>query len=77
MAETRTKTVTIRLNEELHRRLKAKLAAEGTNFQQKVETLLHEYLEGPASQRNELRRRVELLRQTIHEYEPALRELAR
>jgi hypothetical protein len=71
------KTITIRLDEGLHRRLKTKLAAEGSNFQQKVEALLPEYLDGPASQRDEMKLRVELLRQTIHEYEPALRELAR
>jgi hypothetical protein len=71
------KTLTIRLEEAFHRRLKAKLASEGTNFQAKIETMLHEYVDGPAGDREEIARQVDLARDVIRRYSPALRELAR
>jgi len=72
-----SKTLTVRLEETFHRRLKAKLASEGTNFQAKIETMLHEYVDGPAEDREEVARQVDLARDVIRRYAPALRELAR
>ena len=71
------KTLTVRLEETFHRRLKAKLASEGTNFQAKIETMLQEYVDGPAEDREEIARQVELAREVMRRYSPALRELAR
>jgi hypothetical protein len=68
---------TIRLDKAFHQRLKAKLLTEGTNFQAKVLDLLQEYVDGPAVNRDEVRRQVELARQAMRRYAPAMRELAR
>ena len=72
-----SKTLTIRLEEKFHRRVKAKLASDGTNFQAKVEAMLHEYVEGPAEDRAEIARQVDLARDVMRRYSSALRELAR
>jgi plasmid stability protein len=71
------KTLTLRLDESLHRRLKTKLSAEGTTFQAKVEAILKEYVDGPAENREEMARQVALAREGMRRYAPALRELAR
>jgi len=69
--------MTVRLTDDLHRRLKMRLAEEGTNFQAKVEELLIEYLEGPAEDREEIARQVAIAREGMRRYAPAMRELAR
>ena len=71
------KTLTVRLDSNFHRRLKARLATEGTNFQAKVEALLREYVDGPAEQRDDIARQVEIAREAMRRYAPAMRELAR
>jgi hypothetical protein len=76
MAE-HSKTLTIRLEEAFHRRLKGKLLAEGTNFQSKVLAMLEEYVDGPAGEREEIARQVAAAREAMKRYAPALRELAR
>jgi hypothetical protein len=72
-----THSTTIRLNQEFYRRLKSKLAAEGTTFQGKVQALLEEYLDGPAAERDEIQRQVAAARAAMRRYAPAMRELAR
>jgi plasmid stability protein len=72
-----TKMMSVRLDGDLHRRLKVRLAAEGTNFQSKVEALLLGYLDGPETDRTEISRQVELAKEILQEYAPAMRELAR
>ena len=76
-AEKRAKTITIRLDEEFHRRLMARLASEGTKFQTKVEQMLEEYMNGRSADREEIARQVEIAREGMRRYAPALRELAR
>lgn len=71
------RATTIRLNEEFYRRLKAKLAVEGTTFQNKVQALLEEYVDGPAADREEIQRQVAAARAAMRCYAPAMRELAR
>lgn len=75
--QTTGKTLTLRLEGNFHRRLKTKLAAEGTSFQAKVESLLRDYVDGPTEEREALARQVELAREVMRQYAPALRELAR
>lgn len=72
-----SKTMTVRLNESFHRRLKAKLLADDTNFQAKVEALLEEYVDGPPAEREEIARQVAIAREAMRRYAPAMRELAR
>jgi hypothetical protein len=72
-----TKTLTIRLGQDFHRRLKAKLLADGTNFQAKVQALLQEYVDGSAREREEVARQVAIAREAMRRYAPAMRELAR
>ena len=69
--------MSVRLDCDLHRRLKMRLAQEGTNFQAKVEELLIRYLDGPEGDREEIARQVALAREIMQEYAPAMRELAR
>ena len=71
------KTLTIRLGESFHRRLRAKLLADGTNFQAKVQAMLQEYVDGPAGEREETARQVAIAREAMRRYAPAMRELAR
>jgi len=71
------KTLTIRLGENFHRRLKSKLLADGTNFQAKVQALLQDYVDGPAEDREEITRQVAIAREAMRRYAPAMRELAR
>ncbi len=71
------RTVTIRLDENFHRRLKAKLLADGTNFQTKIDALLKEYVDGPIEDRESIARQVAIAREAMRRYAPALRELAR
>ena len=71
------KTLTIRLGETFHRRLRAKLLADGTNFQVKVQTMLQEYVDGPAEEREEIARQIAIAREAMRRYAPAMRELAR
>ncbi len=71
------KTLTIRLDENFHRRLKSKLLADGTNFQAKVQAMLQEYVDGPAADRAEIARQVAIAREAMRRYAPAMRELAR
>ena len=70
-------STTVRLNPEFYRRLKSKLAAEGTTFQSKVQTLLEEYVDGPVKEREEVQRQVAAARTAMRRYAPAMRELAR
>jgi len=72
-----SKTLTIRLGENFHRRLKAKLLADGTNFQVKVQAMLQDYVDGPAGEREDIARQVAIARQAMRRYAPAMRELAR
>ena len=74
---SQTHATTVRLNQEFYRRLKAKLAADGTTFQSKVQALLEEYLEGPVADREEIQRQVASARAAMRRYAPAMRELAR
>lgn len=71
------KTLTIRLSESFHRRLRAKLLADGTNFQAKVQAMLQEYVNGPAGEREDIARQVAIAREAMRRYAPAMRELAR
>jgi len=71
------KTLTIRLGEGFHRRLRAKLLADGTNFQVKVQAMLQEYVDGPAEEREEITRQIAIAREAMRRYAPAMRELAR
>jgi hypothetical protein len=71
------KTLTIRLGENFHRRLKAKLLADGTNFQVKVQSMLQDYVDGPVEEREEIARQVAIAREAMRRYAPAMRELAR
>lgn len=75
--EQKTTTTTVRLEPEFHRRLKQRLAADGTNFQAKVEELLRSYVDGPAEQRQDIARQVAIARQGMERYTAAMRELAR
>jgi len=72
-----TTTQTIRLDENFHRRLKARLLADGTNFQAKVQAMLVEYVDGPVEEREEIARQVAIAREAMRRYAPAMRELAR
>jgi hypothetical protein len=72
-----SKTMTIRLDGNFHRRLKAKLLADGTSFQAKVQAMLEDYADGPAEEREEIARQVAIAREAMRRYAPAMRELAR
>jgi predicted HicB family RNase H-like nuclease len=52
-----SKTLTVRLDENVHRRLKTKLLADRTNFQARVQAMLEEYVDCPPEQREEIARR--------------------
>ena len=69
--------MTVRLDISFHCRLKARLAADGTTFQAKVEDLLRTYVEGPPERRENIARQVALAREGMRRYAPAMRELAR
>jgi spermidine synthase len=69
--------MTVRLNQEFYRRLKSKLAADGTTFQSKVQALLEEYVDGAPAECEELQRQVAAARVATRRYAPALRDLAR
>ena len=71
------KTLTIRLDGNFHRRLKAKLLADGTSFQAKVQAMLEDYADGPAEEREEIARQVAIAREAMRRYAPTMRELAR
>ena len=71
------KVMTVRLNVDFHHRLKTRLALEGSSFQNKVEELLAEYLDGPEVNREEVSRQVAMAREVMKRYAPAMRELAR
>jgi hypothetical protein len=73
----RAAAVTVRLEKGFHKRLKAKLAAEGTTLQAKAQALFEEYVDGPPEKRDEISRQVAIARKLMKRYEPALRELAR
>jgi hypothetical protein len=77
IAEEQKTTTTVRLELSFHRRLKARLAADGTNFQAKVEELLREYVDGPVEQRDDIARQVAIAREGMQRYAAAMRELAR
>ena len=72
-----SKTLTVRLDKDFHRRLRAKLLADGTNFQRKVQKMLEDYADGPAGEREEIARQVAIAREAMRRYAPAMRELAR
>ncbi|HXM45247.1 MAG TPA: hypothetical protein VN924_28685 [Bryobacteraceae bacterium] len=72
-----SKTLTIRLGESFHRRLRAKLLADGTNFQVKVQGMLQDYVDGPSGEREEIGRQIAIAREAMRRYAPAMRELAR
>lgn len=71
------KTLTVRLDENFHRRLKAKLLSDGTNFQAKIQAMLEDYVEGPVEEREQIARQVAIAREGMRRYAPAMRELAR
>jgi hypothetical protein len=72
-----SKTLTIRLDESFHHRLKTRLLADRTNFQAKVQAMLQDYVDGPAEQREDIARQVAIAREAMRRYAPAMRELAR
>ena len=72
-----SKTLTIRLDAKFHRRLKARLLSDGTNFQAKVQAMLEDYVDGPAEEREQIARQVAIAREAMRRYAPAMRELAR
>ncbi|HUE22359.1 MAG TPA: hypothetical protein VMQ86_11810 [Bryobacteraceae bacterium] len=72
-----SKTLSLRLGGNFHHRLKAKLLADGTNFQAKVQAMLQEYVDGPVQEREEIARQVAVAREAMRRYAPAMRELAR
>ncbi len=71
------KKLTMRLEENFHRRLKAKLLADGTSFQAKVHSMLQEYTDGPVEGREEIAGQVEAARKGMRRYAPAMRKLAK
>lgn len=73
----KSKTLTIRLDAKFHRRLKARLLSDGTNFQAKVQAMLEDYVDGPAEEREQITRQVAIAREAMRRYAPAMRELAR
>jgi plasmid stability protein len=77
MNAAKDKVMSVRLNGDLHQRLKMRLASEGTNFQAKVEELLSAYLDGPEVNSPEISRQVSLAKDLMQRYAPAMRELAR
>ena len=77
VVEEQRTTTTVRLEATFHRRLKARLAADGINFQAKVEELLREYVDGPAARRDDITRQVAIAREGMQRYSAAMRELAR
>ena len=72
-----SKTLTIRLDVNFHRRLKTKLLADSTSFQAKVQAMLEIYVDGPPEKREEIARQVAIAREAMRRYAPAMRELAR
>jgi hypothetical protein len=72
-----SRTLTIRLDESFHRRLKTKLLADSTSFQAKVQAMLEDYVDGPPEKREEIARQVAVAREAMRRYAPAMRELAR
>ena len=77
MMAKEAKTMTVRLDKGFHRRLRAKLLADNTSFQAKVQAMLQEYVDGPSEGRDEIARQVAVAREAMRRYAPALRELAR
>lgn len=71
------RALTIRVPEDFHRRLMSKLSGEGMKLQAKVQSMLEEYVDGPAEKRDEFTRQIGIAKEVMREYEPALRELAR
>lgn len=76
-SDEQSKTLTLRLSGAFHRRLKAKLLADGVSFQAKAQSMLQEYVDGPAAEREEIERQVAIAREAMRRYAPAMRELAR
>jgi plasmid stability protein len=77
MSAAKDKIMSVRLNGDLHQRLKMRLASEGTTFQAKMEELLSAYLDSPEASSAEISRQVSLAKEVIERYAPAMRELAR
>jgi hypothetical protein len=77
MNPAKEKVMSVRLDGDFDQRLKTRLAAEGSNFQSKVEELLTVYLDGPDADREEISGQVALAREVMQHYAPAMRELAR
>jgi plasmid stability protein len=77
MSAAKDKIMSVRLNGDLHQRLKMRLASEGTTFQAKMEELLSAYLDSPEASSAEISHQVSLAKEVIERYATAMRELAR
>jgi plasmid stability protein len=64
-----SKVITVRLDDELHRRVRIRLAEDGSSFQQKLESYLRAYADGarPA----DLHKRLKSVQARIRSYVPA------
>ena len=79
MASTATKqmkTVTIRLPEELHHRVKVKLVKDHRSFQELLEEQLRTYAGDPPADPT-FQRQIEIARRGMSKYREALSELAK
>ena len=70
------KTITIRLPEDLHQRVKVKLVKDHRSFQELVEEQLRTYT-GEAPADPDFQRQIEIARQGMSKYREALSELAK
>jgi len=76
MASAAVKTVTIRLPEELHHRVKVKLVKDHKSFQELLEEQLRTYA-GEAPVDADFQRQIEIARRGMSKYREALSELAK
>jgi hypothetical protein len=71
-----TKTVTIRLPEDLHQRVKLQLVKDHRSFQELLEEQLRAYAGEPPANPN-FQRQIEIARRGMAKYREALSELAK
>ncbi|MEO8131641.1 MAG: AbrB/MazE/SpoVT family DNA-binding domain-containing protein [Bryobacteraceae bacterium] len=76
MPSAAVKTVTIRLPEDLHHRVKVKLVKEQRSFQDLLEEQLRAYV-GEAPADPNFQRQIEIARRGMSKYREALSELAK
>ena len=70
------KTIPVRVPEDLHRRVRVKLAQEGRSLQDLLEAALREYVGGEPDD-HEVQEQVKIAQELMKRYAPALRELAK